>query len=882
MNLRTFRAGQLRLFQLFSLVLLLSGFLIAIDQFPRGGDASAASSAQLRISPADHSVDAGASFSLAIVVNADVPIIGTEADFHFDPALVQVVSVTKGASFPASASFTAGVAPQTVAQAIASANTTGDLLNLSVFFISGTPVPAGTATAFNISMQAKPGVTGISALTLSGQSVLEVGGFEVANTTTVGGAIMVGSAATNTPTETPTPSETAIPGTPTPTNTSIPGATSTSTFTATATPTPTSTHTATHTPTLIPTATPTPSPTPTMTATATATNTATATATSTATSTPEPVATVRIKPAAQTVAPSATFTVTIEQSTAVESIGVEVDFEFDEARLQIDSVARGAAYGAGSELVAGVSPQTLEEAIDEANTTGTLKNLAVYLAPGTSTVASGDRHAFTITLHAWADGNTSMALSGAALLDAVGLELPTAVDGIASVEVAGSGTATPTPSSPTPTSSVTTGGPVLKIAPATQEVEASKTFTVTIRQNAGVVSTGIEVDFEFDQGFMSIQSVAKGSAYGAAAVLEAGFGASTIEDAITEANDSGKLHDLTAYYVPGGTTVPAGEQQALIITLKAGGAAGVADPLDQVEGGIDGFNLSEDGIFVLGTAGQKVAATEEGNASVTVFTVPTETPTLAAGAPMVKLSPATQDVPPNGAFSVNVVLNANFAAKGLEVDFAFDKSLVELVTFAKGSVLGEGSSFLYGVANTAGVRPTLAQAITEANTTGTLLNLGSYYPAEGGSTIPIGDQTAFTLSLKAKSGAAAGSSALTLSGSAVLDARGAVVPSGTQGGAVVILAGADATVTPTPTATATGTPTGTATVSATATVQAAATQLSAVAPATANPSGVQPTALPNSGNKEDVNRFLLALAVVLAAAGSSGLTASAMIRREMK
>ena len=123
---------------------------------------------------------AGNSFSVAIRQNASVVTTGAQTSFTFDKNLVQLVSVTKGPAY-GSAALTMGVAPQTIAQAIAAANTTGSLPNIASFYLpGGSSVPAGDQTFVTVAMTAKPGTAGgTSALTLSGVSMLNASGIEI-------------------------------------------------------------------------------------------------------------------------------------------------------------------------------------------------------------------------------------------------------------------------------------------------------------------------------------------------------------------------------------------------------------------------------------------------------------------------------------------------------------------------------------------------------------------------------------------------------------------------------------------------------------------------------------------------------------------------------
>jgi hypothetical protein len=149
-----------------------------------------AAAGSLAISPAAQTVGHGSPFTVTIVQNADVATSGAQADLSFNQALMQITSVEAGAAY-AGGSLVAGVAPQTVAQAIAEANTTGTLQNVSAFYTpGGGSVPAGQADFVILHMQATaPGTN--SPLTLSQAEMLDAAG-EVVPVTTAGGQVTIG------------------------------------------------------------------------------------------------------------------------------------------------------------------------------------------------------------------------------------------------------------------------------------------------------------------------------------------------------------------------------------------------------------------------------------------------------------------------------------------------------------------------------------------------------------------------------------------------------------------------------------------------------------------------------------------------------------------
>jgi hypothetical protein len=96
----------------------------------------------------------GAEFTVILVQQAGFVTTGAESDLQFDPTLIQVISVEKSQAY-AKASLVMGVAPQTPAEAIAEANTSGRLKNIGTFFVPGpgANVPAGQAEFVRIKLK---------------------------------------------------------------------------------------------------------------------------------------------------------------------------------------------------------------------------------------------------------------------------------------------------------------------------------------------------------------------------------------------------------------------------------------------------------------------------------------------------------------------------------------------------------------------------------------------------------------------------------------------------------------------------------------------------------------------------------------------------------
>ncbi len=406
--------------QLLGIALLLVGAAAMAGAAFSGGTSANAASANLRVDPATQTVAPDAQFTVLIKQNADVATSGAQMNFHFDPLAAQLVSIQKG-SIWGSASLVMGVVPQTAAEAIAEANTTGELKNAAVFFLpGGGSVGAGDQTSFAVTMKAKPAVNRLSPLTLSRVTFLDNSGNVIASTGT-DGSVQVGDptlnptatpspTATGVPTETPSPTETST-STPTATNTAGPSPTGTNTSTSTSTATFTTTP-ATSTPTL----TPTPSPTSTST-----TPTATWTiVVPTATTTPANIGSMKLTPEEQTLPPGAAFTINLAHDASFAASGAETDLVFDAALVQIDRIEKAPAYSGAQGPLAGVQ-QTMAEAIAEANTTGRLKKLSVFYLPGSGQAAPGVNGFVVVKMKAkTTDGQSAIKLEEVALLDLEG------------------------------------------------------------------------------------------------------------------------------------------------------------------------------------------------------------------------------------------------------------------------------------------------------------------------------------------------------------------------------------------------------------------------------------------------------------------------------
>jgi hypothetical protein len=105
------------------------------------GATAAVGSARLSITPASIVVAKGETFAIRVVQDAPVATSGAQASIDFDPTILQVVSVQRGAAYAASPVFV----PSDIAADIRSANTSGHLAQVAAAWTPPDAVPPGPA-----------------------------------------------------------------------------------------------------------------------------------------------------------------------------------------------------------------------------------------------------------------------------------------------------------------------------------------------------------------------------------------------------------------------------------------------------------------------------------------------------------------------------------------------------------------------------------------------------------------------------------------------------------------------------------------------------------------------------------------------------------------
>jgi hypothetical protein len=121
-------------------------------------------------------------------------------------------------------------------------------------------------------------------------------------------------------------------------------------------------------------------------------------------------------------APAQTFTVSLISNASVTTTGAETDVTFNQALIQVQSIAIGSSYSGSGQLTVGTSGQTQSDAINEANSTGTLNNVTAFTVPP-ATIPAGDATFAVITFKSACGGASACAACGTSLLDLSGAEM---------------------------------------------------------------------------------------------------------------------------------------------------------------------------------------------------------------------------------------------------------------------------------------------------------------------------------------------------------------------------------------------------------------------------------------------------------------------------
>lgn len=298
---------------------------------------------------------------------------------------------------------------------------------------------------------------------------------------------------------------------------------------------------------------------------------------------------LEVAPQSQSVGAGSTFTIDILQVSDAATAGAQASVQFDPGLLQLIDVQPGDEYADAALLAGkvpeGVPPQTLDEAIDEANVTGELRLVATFFSPGTGSAPAGESVFLTLTMAALpgAGGTSPIGLFEAEMLDADTFEpIPvTTVDGAVTVD--GSGAIPPTTPAPggtagataaagtSPTArrtavstvlgrsarnSVTTAS--MSIAPDKQKAEKGATFSFTVMQQLDGAASAAQAAFTFKKDVVELVGLEPGDGWNA--------DAGALETAVEKANASGELNVTLS---PSGAP-PVGEESVLLTVTMRG------------------------------------------------------------------------------------------------------------------------------------------------------------------------------------------------------------------------------------------------------------------------------------------------------------------------
>lgn len=174
--------------------------------------------------------------------------------------------------------------------------------------------------------------------------------------------------------------------------------------------------------------------------------------------------------------------------------------------------------------------------------------------------------------------------------------------------------------------------------------------------------------------------------------------------------------------------------------------------------------------------------------SPTFTFVPTNTP-VSAGTGTIGVNPANVTTPPNTEFDVDIDQNSTLQTSGTQTDIVFNHELLQVVSVT----LGPGYS---GASLVAGVSEPVANAISDANGSGTLKNVGGFFSPGGGNYLGTGTNSFLVVKFKSQSGT--GSSPITLENAEMLDQNGEDLTVTVTSGTVSIQSGAPTPVPVTP------------------------------------------------------------------------------------
>jgi hypothetical protein len=116
----------------------------------------------------------------------------------------------------------------------------------------------------------------------------------------------------------------------------------------------------------------------------------------------------------------------------------------------------------------------------------------------------------------------------------------------------------------------------MRIAPSDLHLPAGEQATIAVMQRANVPSAAAGADVQFDRSLLQIESVVPGPTYEGALLL-AGHDGQSLQEAIGEANLTGRLRSLALLILPGTPVLSANEHVVVMLGVRATlGASGIS------------------------------------------------------------------------------------------------------------------------------------------------------------------------------------------------------------------------------------------------------------------------------------------------------------------
>lgn len=305
--------------------------------------------------------------------------------------------------------------------------------------------------------------------------------------------------------------------------------------------------------------------------------------------------TIKVDPATQTVAPGQAVTVTLVQSAAITTTGAQVTVNFDPKLLQLKDFALAQPYASASAVFAfgNVDLGTANNksaALKRANKFGTLDSVAGFLLPGSGTLAAGDTAFLTLSFvgQPGAGGEAAINLAKGQMLDETGQVLdphlnPGAVtvgeggapggsgplpSGSAEASAEPSGIPSEAPATP-PTSPTT--AVLFSVAPTSLTLAKGDSARIFLIADADGNISSAAADLTFDPKALQITGIEVGPSWSGATTIAVATDAAKrgVDGAVQEANTTGVLHQVGAFFTPGTEDLPYGEGVVVSVLVQA-------------------------------------------------------------------------------------------------------------------------------------------------------------------------------------------------------------------------------------------------------------------------------------------------------------------------